>query len=89
MGGVISCAWLRCHAVATTKQSGAGRPIELEGAWGELATKAGGVTALCEKLGVHKTTFYRWISGESPIRGPAQIAIKAVAAELKVKPPTM
>lgn len=68
-------------------QAAPGRPIELPGAWGELAEKAGGVGALCELLGVHKTTLYRWIAGTHPIGGPARIALDTVATRLGARAP--
>ena len=68
-------------------QASAGRPVELPGAWGELAEKAGGTAALCELLGVHKTTLYRWVSGTHPIGGPARIALNTVAKQLGARAP--
>jgi DNA-binding transcriptional regulator YdaS (Cro superfamily) len=53
-----------------------------------MAEAAGGVQPLCELLGVHKTTLYRWIRGERALEGASATAVRLVAQSLKVKSPT-
>ena len=64
-----------------------GRPVELPGAWGEMAHEAGGTTALAERLGKGSRTVQRWAKGEHAPSKADWFLIAAVAKELGVTPP--
>lgn len=61
-----------------------GRPIELQGQWGELAYAVGGVAELAEKLGVSPRTIQRAAKKEE-YGGPLAIAARALAVNYHVR----
>lgn len=63
-----------------------GRPIEMEGPWGAMATAAGGVNKLAEMLGVTTMTVWRWSQG-GKMQGPARIVVESTAERLGVRSP--
>lgn len=66
-------------------EKGAGRPIELESPWGELAKAVGGTKILAEKFGVAGTTLNRWANG---VHEPSELAkreVRNLCKQYKIK----
>lgn len=56
----------------------------MDGPFGELARAAGGVDALLEMLGVHRTTLNRWAAGTREPDEAMRDQLRAIAKKLGV-----
>jgi hypothetical protein len=61
-----------------------GRPMLLPGVWGEIANKLGGVNKLSEAVCLSVRQVRRLAKRESPLVGPARVAMEAIAKRLEL-----
>lgn len=64
-----------------------GKPTALTGAWATMATAAGGVIALAERLKVDRRTVLRWATGERKMDDRTVAWVRMIAAALGVPSP--